>query len=120
MKETDGTKISWEASVGIAVFFLIVSESFIGVVFFKQYSLGPISSFSRLTSLLGLAAAAIVIPVPLLSVLDIKRKIQPLHLSADLNQELPPVFQRWLGSLLIVTYVTIQSLVLALTHLTHP
>jgi hypothetical protein len=120
MAKRDGTTIPWEAGVGLAVFSIIVSEFLICNVFFHQCSLGPVSTFSRFTHLFGLVAAAFVVPVPLFSIMGLKRNLLLLPTTADAHQEIPAVFQKLLSGTLIATYVVIQSITIALADVIYP
>lgn len=115
MAKRDEIGISWKASVGLAIFFAVWSEATVAALIFRQSFGGLVWSPQRITAVVSLTVAAIAIPIPLVAMLRLNRRLGRSAQVSFSAEESPLLYQKWLNSALLMTYVTIQLIATALT-----
>ena len=112
--------MSLKSSVVLSLIITAFSELFLVINFFEQLTLNAPWSFHRFVVALGLSAALLIAPMPLLvGRIELKKIDKGFSESSD-GERLVALARSSLGSLIVLSCFSIETVVLALEGVIRP
>jgi hypothetical protein len=111
-----GIVFSWKVCAGVSLFFLIVSGLSVGVVLLEQFALHSAWNLKRLSTVIGLIAALVCLPVPFVALRRSRQQFSTLLPPKGLEGTQFAAAESSMALTLLLTYSAIEALVLALVH----